>query len=200
MDENDDRQLVLRYLSGERAAFDALVRRYLRPIARIVGQRVPSAADAEDVVQEVFVRAWRGLRSFDHTQSFRPWIFQIARHAAIDALRKVRAAPHVVTLEQVAEDGRLVERGHGGHAAIGEWLMSTDDARALTVALEQLPSRYRVVIILRHRNQLTFREIAESLHDSIDTVKSHHRRALARLHRALHRSVDGAVLGREEAS
>lgn len=184
-----DAELVATYRRGDRAAFDALVRRHLRPIYRFVFRLVGNAHDAEDLSQEVFVRAWKGIARFDEKRSFTAWLFQIARNAAVDLLRKRSTMP-VATPE---ETDHAFERLRDPGPLPLELIAQSDSARALSIAIEQLPSASRIVLVLRYRKQLTFREIAAYLQEPLHTVKSRHHRALATL-RLLVQTKDGAVL------
>ena len=85
--ETRDAQLVADYLNGDEQSLHLLIERYLKPVYRFVHSYVGSDLDAEDISQEVFVRAWRNLKKFDQEKSFKTWIFAIAKHASIDVLK-----------------------------------------------------------------------------------------------------------------
>ncbi|MEY4744173.1 MAG: hypothetical protein RL272_118, partial [Candidatus Parcubacteria bacterium] len=90
MDERaDDAQLIARYLDeGDDAALRTLFERHMRQIHGFLARFTGSAHDADDLVQETLVKAWRHLKSVDPKRSFRTWLFSIARRTAIDHLRK----------------------------------------------------------------------------------------------------------------
>ena len=92
-----DSELVRLAQSGDKLAFEALVVKYQRRIARHVARYVPIASDVEDVVQEVFIRAFRGLRSFRGDSAFYTWLYRIATNAALTFLRR---APHEERLDE----------------------------------------------------------------------------------------------------
>ena len=192
-----DDELVEQCLRGDRASLDALVRRHARPVYRLAYRMVGNAQEAEDCAQEVFVRVWRNLRRFDTRKQFQPWVFQITRNAAIDVLRKRRAAP-VEAFSSTPDDASPIERLPDPAPLPSELLQRADTARVVRIALERLTSNYRLVLVLHYRKQLTFREIAETLGESLNTVKSRHRRALLLLQRMLVEAPDGAVFRMEE--
>ena len=81
-------QLIANYLKGDQESLEILVRQYLKVIYSFVFRYVGNAEDAEDITQEVFVRVWRNLKRFNQEQSFKTWLFAIAKNAALDFLKK----------------------------------------------------------------------------------------------------------------
>ena len=91
MESKSDAELITKYLKGDEASLRILIERYLASVYRFVRGYVKNDSDAEDITQETFVRAWRNFHTFDHEKSFKTWIFAIAKHASIDALKKKKA-------------------------------------------------------------------------------------------------------------
>jgi RNA polymerase sigma-70 factor (ECF subfamily) len=176
----DEAALILRCRKGEADAIRQLVVAYERPIFHIIWRSVGNQEDARDLTQETFVRAIRALDRFDLSRPFRNWIFRIASNLAIDHLR--RRHMRTVSLDIDPDDERgmrapvLVDPG-GRPDEVHEqtWL-----SEKLAALVDRLPPEYRLVIHLRHREQLSYEEIAETLGVPLGTVK-------ARLHRAHHR-------------
>ncbi|MFA6603362.1 MAG: sigma-70 family RNA polymerase sigma factor [Patescibacteria group bacterium] len=179
-----DEQLVADYLSGRAEAFDELVRRYLRPLFNYSLSLAGDKGQAEDAVQETFLKAWRQLRRFDQQRSFRTWIYRVARNATFDLLKKRRT---VSFAEFESEDGGnvLIETTEDPEPWPDELFDRALDARLLREALGRLPLPFQEVIDLHHRGELTFREIAEILAEPLDTVKSRYQRGLLRLKKLL---------------
>lgn len=100
-----DGELINAYFEGQEQAFTELVRRYLGPIFRFLRRMLNDTQLAEDITQETFVKAWRSLSRFDRNQSFKTWLFSIARHRAIDELRK--KAP--VSFSELDSDEEIFE-------------------------------------------------------------------------------------------
>lgn len=179
-----DNQLIADYLAGDEESFQILVRAYLKPIYSFVYRYVGSTQDAEDVTQEVFVKVWKNLDSFDQQRSFKTWIFIIAKNASIDFLKKSRFASggrKTVPFSQFENNTgeNSLTRTLTDPAPLPDELMERASvAHVLSLAMEKLSPRYRMVLFLRYNDHFTFREIAESLEEPLHTVKSRHRRAL----------------------
>ena len=166
-----DRELVARFLGGERDAFDALVRRHQKGVWRMVRRYVKSDADAADVTQQVFVRAFKGLAAFRGAASVRSWMYRIAIHASLSWLRDHKR-------EQPAEidDDAIVE----APIAPGRIADGQDGAR-LRAAIEQLPPKQKLVLELRVFDDLPFKEVAELADCSENTAKVNFHYAVKRL-------------------
>jgi RNA polymerase sigma-70 factor (ECF subfamily) len=147
------------------------VRRYQRPIVRLIWRIVGDPALAEDLAQETFVKAFRNLSAFDPTRRLSSWIFRIAHNTAIDAVRRVR--PQTVPLDP----------GEGG----GGWEPPAPEApdpveqqalgAALTAALARIRPEYRAVFTLRYEEGLSFEDIGQVLGMPEATARSHVHRA-----------------------
>jgi RNA polymerase sigma-70 factor, ECF subfamily len=175
-----DQELVLSYLNGDSESLEILIRSYLKPIYSFVYRYVGNKQEAEDITQETFVKIWRNLKKFDRSKSFKTWIFQIAKNTALDVIKKKKAIPFS-EFENEEGENILTETMKDPALLPTELLEKSDIARVLSGALEQLSSKYRMVLFLRYNDHFNFREIAESLGESINTVKSRHRRALGML-------------------
>jgi RNA polymerase sigma-70 factor (ECF subfamily) len=179
-----DQQLVSSYLSGDEKSLEVLFGRYLKPIYSFTYRYIGGGQDAEDVTQEAFVKAWRNLKKFDQQKSFKTWIFSIAKNTALDFLKKKKAIPFS---EFENEDGEnaLTETLADSSPLPQELLEKADIVKILNAAIEKLSPKYRMVLFLHYNDHFTFREIAEILGESIDTIKSRHRRVLTMLRKLL---------------
>lgn len=164
--EENDEQLIINYLKGDEKSLEVLIRRYLKPIYSFVYRYVGSPSDVEDITQEVFIRVWRNLKKFDQKKSFKTWIFSIAKNASIDFLKKKKSIPF-------SEFDNVPN------------LISSPPELSLNFILEKLSVKYRMVLFLRYNDHFTFREIAEISGESIDTIKTRHRRGIAILRKLL---------------
>ncbi|NUR62267.1 MAG: RNA polymerase sigma factor [Catenulispora sp.] len=171
----DDDEAVARAQAGDEGAFALLVTRYT-PLARRTARLAGAGDEADDVVQEAFAKALRGLGGFRPGGSFRPWLLRIvvneARNLHRGAIRRVRREDFVqngvALLERSSEDEALA-------------LISRED---LLAAVRGLPEHDRAVIVCRYFLDLSEAETAEVLGLPRGTVKSRHSRAIARLRRA----------------
>ncbi|MCL4836657.1 MAG: sigma-70 family RNA polymerase sigma factor [Thermoanaerobaculia bacterium] len=180
-----DEALALLACGGSTEAFAELVRRFERPVFGLVVRLVRDPALAEDLAQEVFLRAWRALPTFDPERRFASWLLRIAHNGAIDALRRRRAA-FLLPLEPPGdEEGREREIADPSAVDPEARAVGRDLARALERALARLRPEYRSALLLRFQRQLAYEEIAEVLGLPLGTVKTFLHRGRAELARAL---------------
>ena len=188
-----DAQIVAEALEGSQAAYADLLGRYKGPIHSLVLRMVRDPARAEDVAQEVFLKAFRALATYDQTRKFSSWLFKIAHNTAIDKLRRKQL--DTVALEQPREDRMDVistvpdERSETPEAAASRH----DLAQALEAALAELRPEYREVMLLRFQEGLAYEEIAEIAGLPLGTVKTHIHRARKAM--ARHLAADGWAPG-----
>lgn len=174
-DQPSDEALAQRVQSGDRAAFDVLVQRYAPKLLRY-GKRF-TLDDAEDQVQEAFIKAYVNINSYDRSQRFSPWIYRIAHNEFIDAIRRRRREPvpffdpdtlfpHPVSA-QSADDG-IHER---------------ELRQMLDSCLDKLDVRYREPLVLRYLQDLSYQEVADVLKIPAGTVGVRLKRGLEKLRR-----------------
>jgi RNA polymerase sigma-70 factor (ECF subfamily) len=187
MSANSDEKLIASYLTGDEKSLETLIKRYLKPIYSFVYRYIGNSQEAEDITQEVFIKTWRNLKKFDQKKKFKTWIFSIAKNASIDFLKKKKTIPFS---EFENGEGRNVflEKFVDTVPLPNELFEQVNIARILTLAIEKLLPKYRMVLFLRYNDHFTFREIAEVLEEPLNTVKSRHRRALTQLKKLLEES------------
>lgn len=185
-----DGELAARFLQGDGRAFEALVKRYARPIFNFVYRFVGNYDEANDVAQTVFIQIHTSLPSARLDLPLRPWIFQIARNKALDHLRRRRAV-HFSQMEADDEEGESpVERIADADPLPDELYERKDLQRVLAEAITALPPKYRTVVTLRYVGGLTFGEIGETLDMPENTAKTIFQRAKGMLRRSLAGQVD----------
>jgi len=177
-DGSADWNLVERVKAGDDRAFDALLARYRRPVLDFVYRMLGNEADAEDVAQGVFVRAYQAIRkpAFRQTAAaFSTWLFQIARNAALDDLRRRKRHP-ADSLDDLQEDGDLI----GSREATARDVAAGKETGAqIAAAVALLPEDQRTTFILAEYEDLGYAEIAAIFKCSEKSVE-------ARLYRARH--------------
>lgn len=179
-----DHELVARYLKGDEKSFELLVSRYMNVIYRFVLTYVRSPQIAEDITQEVFLKVWRNAKKIDKSKNFKSWIYTIAKHTAFDFLKKKKSIPFSHFADQNGKNyvtERLVDPQH----LPDKLSQSLEDKSEFLGAIEKLPLKYKLTLSLYYYQYLNFREIAELLKESINTIKSRHRRGLALLKKIL---------------
>ena len=158
-----------------------LMRRYeaplLRYVARITGF-IPE--DVEDVVQEVFLKAYVNLRDFDVSLRFSAWLYRIAHNEAISTHRKRQARPKAVAIEDETEERLFFERATAD-AGFAERMAERYDAELVRAAIDALDEKYREVLILRYMEQKDYEEISDILRKPPGTVATLISRAKQRL-------------------
>lgn len=182
MKVDPDRELVERARAGERAAFDLLVERYQRRLLRLVLRLLRDQAEAEDVVQETFLRAYRALPRFRGDAAFYTWLYRIALNGARNTIlrRRQRAAPAPSQLPAPVR-----EIGTPESMLLSKQVMQTIDA-----ALEALPLELRTAIVLREIEGLSYEEIAQIMECPLGTVRSRIFRAREAIARRLRPLLD----------
>ncbi len=177
MDEFSDSELIKQYFNKNEGALDALIKRYFKQVFFFAKTYVKNDAEAEDIAQEVFVKAWKNLKKFDHDKKFKTWVFQITKNTCIDFLRKHKnfVAPDSLDEQQMAEN---LERMTDNAPLPDELFLAAEFSKKLETAIGSLPKIYETVVVLHLQHDLTFQEISDVLNESINTIKSRYRRAL----------------------
>jgi RNA polymerase sigma-70 factor (ECF subfamily) len=186
-----DPDLVTRVRAGEKGLYEMLMRRYNQRLFRVIRSVVTSDAEAEDVLQEAWVRAYEHLDQFEGRASFSTWVSRIAFH---EALARVRKSKRWTPLE-TAEGGIMPE------ADRRQTTLETPETQAirgqfgrmLEAAIDALPDTYRAVFVLREVEQLSTNETAECLELSEEAVKTRLHRSRALLRRELESRLGPAI-------
>jgi RNA polymerase sigma-70 factor (ECF subfamily) len=173
--EADDLALVSRAKAGEKDAFRALVVRYQRKVYAVALGIVKDSDLAWDVAQEAFVRVHRGLDGFKGESAFSTWLFRIATHLSIDAVRRERTA-----LKDDVDDLREADLSDAGEGILATALgndprenaLRRELAGKLQAALATLPEKHRTILVLREVEGLSYEELAERLGIHKGTVMS----------------------------
>lgn len=168
--ESEEQALISQSAQGDREAFRALVERYQGRLLRLVRTLVRSREDAEDIVQESFVKAYQSLRGFRGDASFYTWLYRIAFNMAIDFKRKVarKAQDSHVEINELDKRQGLAS----SDASPAEIIQVKEDRELISSALKELSEDHRAVIVLREVDGLSYEEIAKITGVSIGTVMS----------------------------
>ena len=184
-----DAELVAEAMRGAQEAFREIVVRFERPVYSLIVRMVQDPGTAEDLAQEVFIKAFRRLETYDPARKFSSWLFKIAHNTTIDHLR--RHAPETVPLERSADRD---EESRGGLATVlADESLETpsaaaerkDMARSLERAIARLRPDYREVVVLFYVEGASYQEICEATGLPLGTVKTNLHRARKELAEAM---------------
>ena len=184
-----DALAVERTLAGERDAYRVLVERHSRNVYQLAYRMMGNRQDAEEVVQEAFLRGYQKLKQFAGNANFGTWVYRIAANHAIDLLRQRKADDSRRQVPgRISEDGdevdvlgRVTDPGPSPERLAG----STELATRMTEALGTLTPAERTAIVMRHWDGCAIEEIAAVLKSNANATKNTVFRAVAKLRRAL---------------
>jgi RNA polymerase sigma-70 factor (ECF subfamily) len=177
--------------ADDEVAFAQLVRRWQTPIQRLCERMTGDAHHAEDIAQEAFMRVFARRREYEASGKFSTWLWRIALNLCYDELRSRQRREKTFFDEKGGEPVTALEAFMVTDTAPDKLLAEQERAGLVQRALDELPEIYRAVLVLRHYENLKFREIAEVLGVPEGTVKSRMAEALAQFGRLLEPKLDG---------
>jgi RNA polymerase sigma-70 factor (ECF subfamily) len=176
LQDADDGTLVAAFLEGHREAFDVIVARHQRNVYQLCYRFVNNHEDAADLAQDVFVRAFKGLKNFKGESSLGTWLYRVGVNACLNRVsvkkmdtEPIDAAPRV--------DGRSID-------PLAE-IVRGERAQVVRDAIKRLPPKQRATLVLRVYHELTHEQIAKILGSSVGAVKANFFHALGNLRRLL---------------
>ena len=172
-DREVDQQLVERAQRGDKKAFELLVVKYQRKLARLLSRFVRDASEVEDVTQEAFIKAYRALPSFRGDSAFYTWLYRIGINTAKNYLVSLgRRAPTVTGVD--SEEAEGIEEGDQLRDlnTPENQMMTRQLAETVNHALQELPEELRTAITLREIDGMSYEEIAQIMNCPIGTVRS----------------------------
>jgi RNA polymerase sigma-70 factor (ECF subfamily) len=196
--EESDLVLVKRVQRGDKSAFDLLVRKYQHKVVKLVLRYVRNPAEAEDIAQEAFIKAYRALPQFRGDSAFYTWMYRIAINTAKNSLASRDRSPIAYDLDLTDP-----EESHGVQARLQdpdtpEGMALTEEIRGIVnSAIEGLPEELKTAIVLRELDGLSYEEIAAAMECPVGTVRSRIFRAREAIDKRLREVFEGG-LGRTE--
>jgi RNA polymerase sigma-70 factor (ECF subfamily) len=183
-----DNALVQRAQAGDRDAFRVLVERHSRSVFRLAFRLTGNEQDADEVVQESFIRAHRQLARFESRATFGTWIYRIAANCAVDLLRGRRSFE---PLDDLADGARQPPAAMTSPAAQDRLVLSGQIQERITATLARLSERERMAFVLRHVDGLSIEEIARQMNLKTNATKHSIFRAVRKMRVALQPFVSG---------
>ncbi len=194
-----DLSLVRRVQRGDKGAFDALVLKYQHKLVKLVMRYVRNPAEAEDIAQEAFIKAYRALPQFRGDSAFYTWLYRIAINTAKNAVVSRDRSPIDYNVDRITDSDESYDmQGRMKDSETPEGLVLTDEIRStVNAAIDALPEDLRTAIVLRELEGLSYEEIAEAMSCPVGTVRSRIFRAREAIDRRLREVFEGG-LGRAE--
>ncbi len=184
-------ELIVKCQQGDRQALEVLVKRYQKIVFSILYQLAPDWHDIADLAQEVFIRVYRHIGSLRNPKTFKAWLNQITINLFYDELRKRPRKISTISLDRFSDDDdEPIKEFPDLSQGPDEIVLNQELSSFIRKAMDELPEQFRVVIVLRELQGLSYEEIAESLNCELGTVKSRIARARARLQIMLKNYVD----------
>jgi RNA polymerase sigma-70 factor (ECF subfamily) len=196
--EESDLVLVKRVQRGDKSAFDLLVRKYQHKVVKLVLRYVRNPAEAEDIAQEAFIKAYRALPQFRGDSAFYTWMYRIAINTAKNSLASRDRSPIAYDLDLTDNEESHRVQTKLQDPDTPEGLALTEEIRGIVnSAIEGLPEELKTAIVLRELDGLSYEEIAAAMECPVGTVRSRIFRAREAIDKRLREVFEGG-LGRTE--
>ena len=170
--KQEDKKLIDLALSGEETAFKALLEKYRNLVFSIMLKMVRNKQEAEDLTQEAFMKAFVSLSSFNDEFAFSTWLMKIASNNCIDFLRKKKLKTYSIHEPIQYKDEKIEVEIPDKDPSPERTLIQSEKSKMIEKTINDLPERYRYVIILRHKEEKSYEEIAEIMNLPLGTVKA----------------------------
>ncbi|MCX6163683.1 MAG: sigma-70 family RNA polymerase sigma factor [Ignavibacteriae bacterium] len=160
-------------IAGKQEAYERLMTKYRQLIYNLIFRMIRNKEDVQDLTQEAFIKAFNSLEKFDKQFSFSTWLFKIATNNCIDYLRKKKLNTFSIDKEISTGDDDYQFEIPDNERIPDKNILDKERKKILEDAIESLPSKYKSVILLRHRDEKDYEEIAKKLKLPLGTVKAH---------------------------
>ncbi|MDP1676931.1 MAG: sigma-70 family RNA polymerase sigma factor [Bacteroidota bacterium] len=174
MNNPDELKLIQDFNNGNEQAYNQLVLRYKEKVYWIVRRMIPDHDDADDITQNVFIKAYQSLRSFKGDSSFYTWIYRIAINLSLNEIRRKKFRKTFSIDEEIhqisTQDDQPIEV-----------MLKEERTRLIKSAIEQLPEKQKKVFLLRYYEELPYEEIAKILHTSVGGLKANYFHAVKKI-------------------
>lgn len=181
-------QLIKRCLKGDQAAWDAIVRQHWRKVFNVAYKFVGKYDEAEDLTQDIFLKIFKSLDTFDRRANFQTWLVSVSRNLCIDHYRSVRKERETIDRGVDASELSPASKEASPMAALEQ----RDRVSLLRDALAELPATLRSAVVMRDIQELSYQEIADRLRLPEGTVKSRINRGRTELAKQIKKRTTGA--------
>ncbi|MBR4249982.1 MAG: sigma-70 family RNA polymerase sigma factor [Verrucomicrobia bacterium] len=174
MQEESDENLMIRVKNGDALAFSILMDRYKQAVVNLVAYTVGDNIDSEDIAQHVFIRVYKSAANYEVRSKFTTWLFTITKNLALNEIRRRKRHPtdSLDVVEQEEDYSKTKQYPDTKTVAPDDSLMNDEMRECLTAALEELPERQRLALLMFQEQGLSYEEISEILEISLSSTKS----------------------------
>ena len=181
----EDSRLIHEALKGDHSAYKKLMKKYHDQIFNFIYRMIRDREQVEDLTQEAFIKAFASLKSFNEVFAFSTWLYKIATNNCIDFIRRRKLQMYSINKPVESTDSGYAIELADESSETDKGVISDQRSGMINEAIEQLPEKYKKVILLRHSEEKTYEEIAKILKLPIGTVKAHIFRARELLYKQL---------------
>ena len=181
----EDRTLIRAALRGNQAAYQRLMKKYSLSLSNLIFRLIHDKREVEDLTQEAFVKAFASLKNFNEEFAFSTWLYKIARNNTIDYIRKQKLSTFSIDKPIASDESDYSFELPDTTYQPDKDIIGRQKKAMLEEAIAMLPEKYQHVIILRHKEERDYAEIAKILKQPIGTVKAHIFRAREMLYKYL---------------
>jgi len=168
----EDQKLIARARSGDQKAYEELMIKYRNLVYHVMIKMVRNPQEAEDLLQEAFIKAFKALASFNEEYAFSTWLMKIATNNCIDFLRKKKLKTFSIDEPVKYKEDQVKIEVPDVDPTPEKYLLAEERSKILDDAIQSLPPRYRHVIVLRHKEEKSYEEISDILKLPLGTVKA----------------------------
>lgn len=172
MRQLDDERLCILACSGNSRALEMIISRWERCMYSLAVRMLMNKEDAEDATQEIFLRIFTKIHTFNGNSSFKTWLYSVALNMISDYKRKKNYKRQLLDYETVTDEVEEMKHRNRKHLDPFEETNAKQSVNILKKSLNKLPEKQRTVLVLKEYNELTFDEIAEVMKCPVSTVKS----------------------------
>ncbi len=184
-----DSKLIKAALAGKQVAFRAIMSKYHDQIYHLLYRMVHKKDEVEDLTQEAFIKAFASLKNFNEEYAFSTWLYKIATNNCIDYIRKRKLQTFSINKPIESADGDFTFEIPDSSYEPDRELIARQRTTLIEEAVNSLPEKYRIVILMRHTEDKDYHQISKELKIPIGTVKAHIFRAREILNKALRKKI-----------
>jgi RNA polymerase sigma-70 factor (ECF subfamily) len=189
--KSQDSELISKAKSGDENALQELLSKYKIAVYNLIYRMVKDKQEAEDLTQETFIKTFKSLPSFNEEYAFSTWIFKIATNNCIDFFRKRKLKTYSLDKPIQYKTSEIQQEHPDPDFNAEKNMLARERSDMIKKAIDSLPEKYKEAIVLRHRQEKSYEEIAEMLDLPLGTVKARIFRAREMLNKALKDKLSG---------